>query len=92
MNVNRNKKGIGLLVAGEKGTKTDWFKIRLTRKQKVTFTFTARANDHLRLQIVPADPKLFIWALRYMRRVRPKKYRQRMRFRQEPITSKSAVC
>ena len=61
VNVNRNKKGIGLLVAGEKGTKTDWFKIRLTRKQKVTFTFTARANDHLRLQIVPADPKLFIW-------------------------------
>lgn len=61
VNVNRNKKGIGLLIAGEKGTKTDWFKIRLTRKQKVTFTFTARANDHLRLQIVPADPKLFIW-------------------------------
>ena len=59
--VNRNKKGAGLLVAGEKGTKTDWFKIHLSKKQKVTFTFTTRANDYLRLQIVPANPRMVIW-------------------------------
>lgn len=58
--VARKRTAKGLLVAGENGTKTDWFKIRLTRKQKVTFTFTTRANDYLRFQIVSANPKVVI--------------------------------
>lgn len=50
----------GLLIAGESGSKTDWYKIRLTNKQKVRLTFGARANDHVSFKIIPANPKVFI--------------------------------
>lgn len=41
----------GLLLLGENGKKTDWYKFWLPQKRKVAFTFGARSNKHIEFKI-----------------------------------------
>lgn len=59
--VPKNKTISGLAIAGEQGKKVDYYKITLTKAQKITFTFGARANDWIQFKIVSANPKQFIF-------------------------------
>lgn len=59
--VGKGKRAVGLLVAGESGKKVDWFKIRLTKNQKINFTFSSKSNDDVRFQVVPADSRVMVW-------------------------------
>lgn len=50
----------GLMIAGESGSQSDWYKLKLTKKQKLSFTFSVKANDSLKVTIVPASSRLHI--------------------------------
>ncbi|MDY3918714.1 MAG: hypothetical protein SOZ59_06885 [Candidatus Limivivens sp.] len=61
VSVPKNKTVGGLAIAGEKGTKIDYYKITLTKAQKITFTFGAKANSWIQFKIVPANTKQIIF-------------------------------
>lgn len=60
-NVNKNKVAKGLLIAGENGNKVDWYKIVLTKPQKIKLTFGALASDWIQFKITSADPNITIF-------------------------------
>lgn len=59
-NIARNKTVWGLLLMGENGAKTDWYKFTLPSDRRVTFSFGARANSGVELELVPADKNIRI--------------------------------
>lgn len=59
--IKKGKTIKGLVLYGESNTKCDWYKIVLTKKQKLTFTFGARATGYIRFQIVPASKKVRLY-------------------------------
>ena len=59
-NIGRGKTAKGLLIAGEKGGKSDWFKFTLPRAQKIKLTFNSRANDWVQYKLVPANSRISI--------------------------------
>ena len=58
--IKRNKTVNGVLPAGENGSKTDWYKINLKNKQKITLWYGAKANDYINFRIAAADKNVFI--------------------------------
>lgn len=58
--IPKNKSIAGLALAGESGKKIDYYKIRLTKPQRINFTFGAKANDWIKFKLVPANPKQYI--------------------------------
>lgn len=55
--IKRGKAAKGLLVAGESGKKTEWYKFKLTSNKKVSITLTPQATGSIRLQIIPANKR-----------------------------------
>ncbi|MDO4553815.1 MAG: hypothetical protein Q4B70_01560 [Lachnospiraceae bacterium] len=58
--IKKNKTAKGTLQFGESLSKTDWYKIKLTKKQKVNIYFTGGATYFLNLEIIPASKKTMI--------------------------------
>lgn len=58
--INKNKLAKGLLIAGEKGSKIDWYKIVLTKPQNLKITYTALANELVQFKIVPDNTNILI--------------------------------
>ncbi|MDO5423423.1 MAG: hypothetical protein Q4F41_06825 [Eubacteriales bacterium] len=66
--IAQNKTIQGLLQAGEKGNKTDYYKIVVKKAQRVTFAFTAKANSWIQFQVTSANAnqsisgnKFYLW-------------------------------
>lgn len=53
--IARNKTVWGLLLMGEKGGKTDWYKFTVPTSKRIVFSFGARANNGVELELLPAD-------------------------------------
>ena len=58
--INKNKLTKGLLVAGEKGSKVDWYKIVLTKPQNLKITYSALANELIQFKIIPDSTNILI--------------------------------
>lgn len=59
--ISKNKTAKGLILAGEKSNKVDWYKIVLNKPQKIKFTYGARANDWVQFKVSAADPRVSIY-------------------------------
>jgi len=59
-NIGKGKTVKGLLTAGEKGNKIDWYKITLPKAQKIKFTYDGRACNWLQFKVVAANPNVYI--------------------------------
>lgn len=53
--LKKGKQGMGLLYLTDSKTKTDWFKVSLTKNQKLRMTITNFASTKLEYQILPAS-------------------------------------
>lgn len=60
-NIARGKTVKGLVQAGGKGSKIDWYKITLPKSQKIKFTYNALACDWIQFKVVNADPRVTIF-------------------------------
>lgn len=50
--LKKSKTAKGLFVAGESGSKADWYKIKIPKKRKVKFSVKAYANGALNVQLI----------------------------------------
>lgn len=50
--LKKNKTTKGLMIAGESGSKSDWYKIKIPKKKKVKFSVKAYANGSLNIQLI----------------------------------------
>ena len=56
--IKKGKVAEGLFTVGEKGgTKTRWFKIRLSKRQKVNLTFTTKTHGYMSCELISAKSK-----------------------------------
>ncbi|MDO4553617.1 MAG: hypothetical protein Q4B70_00550 [Lachnospiraceae bacterium] len=55
--IKKNKTITGLIQSGEALKKYDWYKIKLTKAQKVTLSFTGYGTDYICYEVIPANKK-----------------------------------
>lgn len=60
-NIKKGATVKGLVQATDKTTKYDWYKITLTKKQKISLDIIARANERLTFKIIPANKNTIIF-------------------------------
>lgn len=58
--LTRNKTRVGLLIAGEKGNKEEWYKVRLPKAQKLKFTIDGRSNGYVAFEVIPASKRVIL--------------------------------
>ena len=58
--LKKNKAAGGLQIAGESASKADWYKIVLPKKQKVTLTYSTKANNTIWFKIIPASKNVYL--------------------------------
>lgn len=60
-NIKKGSTIKGLIQATDKTTKYDWYKITLTKKQKINLDIIARANERLAFKVIPANKNTIIF-------------------------------
>jgi len=58
--LRKKKAAKGLLIAGESANKSDWYKIKLTKKQKLSFAITGKSSSYFRVKVIPKKSRLNI--------------------------------
>lgn len=61
VSLKKKKTVKGLMVAGEKGNKVDWYKIKLTKKTKVRIRLDGATCGSIQLQVIPASTKVRLY-------------------------------
>lgn len=51
----------GLVQSTDSIKKADWYKVKLTKKQKLRLNIYAKSNDSLRFEIIPASKNVILW-------------------------------
>lgn len=61
VSVPKNVTKKGLILSTDATKKSDWFKIKLTKKQKIRFNIAVKSTDRISFKIVPASSKTIIF-------------------------------
>ena len=61
--IKKNKTVKGVQIANNKKSGNDWYKIKLTKRQKITFTISGKStgNIDLKIKVIPASKNVRIW-------------------------------
>jgi len=57
--LKKNKPVKGLLISNESAKKSDWFKIKLTKKKKISFKVNANVSDYFRVKLIPKNSRIY---------------------------------
>ncbi len=61
VSISKGRTKTGLLQAGEKNSKIDYYKIKLTKSQVLNITLNTRATGYVYFKIVPASKRVILW-------------------------------
>lgn len=59
--IGKGKTIKGLVQATDSTKKTDWYKVKLTKKQKLGLNIYAKSNDSIKFEIIPASKNVILW-------------------------------